>query len=52
MVDYKGHRLWISDHPGSGEIHIHALPDDKPSAEVVRELEQIIPFLLEDVDGS
>jgi hypothetical protein len=51
VVDYKGHRLWISDHPGSGEIHIHDLPDEKPPPEVVRELERIISFLLEDVDG-
>jgi len=50
IIDYRGHRLWISDHPSSGEIHIHALPDEPPP-EVVRELEQIISFLVEDVDG-
>jgi len=47
IIDYRGHRLWISDHPGSGEIHIHALPDEPPP-EVVRELEHIISYLLED----
>ena len=51
VVDYKGYKLWISDCPGRGEIHIHALPDAKPPPEVARELEQIISFLLEDVDG-
>jgi len=43
--------LWISDYPGSGEIHLHALPDEEPPEEVVRGLEQIVSFLLEDIDG-
>jgi len=50
VVDYRGYRLWISDSPGSGEIHIHALPGEEPPPEIVRELERIISFLLENTD--
>ncbi|MBO3803024.1 MAG: hypothetical protein JTT11_03990 [Candidatus Brockarchaeota archaeon] len=36
--------------PGKREILIHALPGEKPPPEVVRELERIIMFLVENTD--
>jgi len=50
IVEYKGHRFWISDRAGEGVIHLHCPPDRIPPKGVIEELRQIIIFLLENPD--